>query len=176
MRSEVSSDFLCPICGESHVLATAYSSRYPQSTADIPKDEIERRIVMTADQCVIDSQRFYLRGRIPIPIRVAGGGTLDEPFIWGVWAEVSPKNFMRTNELWNAEGRENEPPFRGYLDNELTLYGRTLNLEVDVQTRPVGQRPHFHVTDGEHQIALEQRDGISLPRLEEITVLMHHPR
>ena len=73
----------------------------------------------------------YIRGRIPIPIH-GPAGDLDEPFIWGVWAEISPKNFIRTFELWDTPGREDEPPFPGYLNSEIPIFGPTINLELDV--------------------------------------------
>jgi hypothetical protein len=176
MQDATPQDVLCPICHERHVLAVSYSVKYPHATMDVAKEDIERRIVMTADECVIDNAQFFLRGRIPIPIQNPGGeGFLPEPFIWGVWAEVSPKNFIRSNELWRAEGREAEPPFLGYLNNELSLYGPTLNLEVDVHTQPVGRRPHFTVVDTTHPIAVEQREGLTLQRIEEIAITMAHP-
>ena len=56
-------------------------------------------------------------------------------------------------------GREAEPPFVGYLNTELPLYGNTIDLEVDVQTQVVGRRPHFFVRNPEHPLAMEQREA-----------------
>ena len=88
------------------------------AAGEIPVDELEQRIVFTPDQCVIDGKDFYLRGRILVP--VIG---LEEPFVWGVWAEVSPVNFVGTNELWTVEGREGEPAFPGWLNTQLPVFG-----------------------------------------------------
>ena len=54
------------------------------TVAAIPDAELDRRVVFTLDQCVIDQREFYLRGRIPVP--VIGR---HEPFIppidhWGL--------------------------------------------------------------------------------------------
>lgn len=152
------------------MLPLSYSVNGPEAVMAIPPEEFESRLTITRDQCVVDGKDFYLRGRIPIPIH-----GMDEPFIWGVWAEVSPKNFLHTAELWNTEGREQGPPFTGYLNNQLPIYGDTLNLEVGIQTQPVGRRPSFFVKDAEHLIAREQRDGISLARIEQIAEFMYHP-
>jgi hypothetical protein len=168
--SEAPQDFLCSICNEHHPLSTSYSIKVPTATLAIPKDKIDSRVVITPDQCVIDNRDFYIRGRIPIPIH-----GLEEPFIWGVWAEVSPKNFLRTNELWNTPGREDEPPFPAYLNSEIPIFGPTINLELDVQTQPVGRRPHFFIKDPNHPLAREQREGISLERLQEIAEQILHP-
>lgn len=154
-----------------HVLSMSYSIKAPAAAIAVPAAETADRVVMNAEQCVIDGREFYLRGRVPVPVH-----GLDEPFIWGVWAELSPKTFLRVHELWNTEGREAEPPFRAYLNSQLAVYGDTLNLELEVRTQPVGRRPHYFVVDAEHPLAVEQREGISLERLQEIAVAMAHPR
>jgi hypothetical protein len=165
-------EFLCPVCGETHALSYRFSPdvKAPVAILAVPEDERTERIVLSLDQCVIDNTSFFLRGRIPIPVHGR-----EEPFIWGVWAEVSPKNFLRAHELWHVPGRESTPPFAGYLNNEIPLYGNTIDLEVDVQTQVVGRRPSFFVRDATHPIATEQRDGISLERVGEINVAMIHP-
>lgn len=170
MAEESLGTFVCEVCGEQHPLSLSYSSVYPSAAGDVPKEEVEQRVVMTRDQCVIDNERFYLRGRFAVPVH-----GIDEPFIWGVWVEVSPKNFVRTQELWNTEGRETEPLFPGYLNNEIPVFGETLNMKVHVQTRPVGERPRFFPQDPRHPLALEQRDGISTERVRKIAVGMWHP-
>jgi hypothetical protein len=151
------------------VLPLSYSAKAPAAAGGIAAEELEARLVLTADQCVIDGRDFYLRGRILVP--VIG---LEEPFVWGVWAEVSPKNFVRTNELWMVEGRESEAAFPGWLNTGLPVFGETLNLEVRVETQAVGQRPRFVVAAEEHPLAVEQREGITMERVEEIAVQMLH--
>jgi hypothetical protein len=170
MGSELRTGFACRTCGKQHeVLPLSYSVKAPLAVTAIPAEDLERRVVITPDQCVIDGKDFYLRGRILVP--VIG---LDEPFIWGVWAEVSPKNFLRTNDLWTMTGREMEPAFPGWLNTELFLFGNTINLEVSVQTQVVGRRPHFTVVDQNHSLAIEQSNGISLERVEEIAATVLH--
>src|ERR1700761_9636671 len=169
MSDEVQRGFVCEVCGERHELPLSYSVKAPMAAAGIPMAEIEQRVAFTPDQCVIDSKDFYLRGRILVP--VIG---LEEPFVWGVWAEVSPMNFVRTNELWTVEGRENEAAFPGWLNTQLPLFGDTYNLEVMVQTQVVGRRPQFTVADEGHPLAVEQRDGITLARVQDIAEMMLH--
>ena len=171
MGSELQTGFACKTCGKRHeVLPLSFSVKAPLAVTAIPVEDLERRVVITPDQCVIDGRDFYLRGRIVVPII-----GLDEPFIWGVWAEVSPKNFLRTNDLWTVKGRETEPAFPGWLNTELFLFGNTINLEVSVQTQIVGRRPHFTVIDQNHPLAVEQRNGITVERVEEIAEMVLHP-
>jgi hypothetical protein len=61
------------------------------------------------------------------------------------------------------------------LNTQLPVFGDTYNLEVNVQTQPVGQRPQFTVIDQDHPLAVEQQDGITMERVEEIAVRMLHP-
>jgi hypothetical protein len=170
MSIELPNGFACKVCGKRHdVLPLSYSVKAPMAVTAIPIDELERRVVITPDQCIIDGKEFYLRGRILVPII-----GVTEPFVWGVWAEISPKTFLRANDLWKVPGREAEPPFQGWLNTELTLFGNTINLEVSIQTQVVGKRPHFTVVDPEHPLAIEQRNGITLQRVEEIAERIVH--
>lgn len=170
MASELQTGFDCTVCGERHdVLPLKYSVNAPQAVLAVPAEEIDQRIVITADQCVIDGRDFYLRGRILVPVH-----ELDAPFVWGVWAEISPVNFLRTNQMWHTEGREQEPPFPGWLNTDLFLFGSTLNLEVDVHTQVVGQRPQFTVRDPNHPLAIQQREGISIEQVQDIAEMIFH--
>ena len=170
MGNDFAPDFTCRICGQQHPLPLAYSIKAPLAAKAIPEDQLESRLALSLDQCVIDNREFFLRGRIPIPIH-----GMEKPFIWGVWVEVSPKTFLRALEIWNANGREAEPAFEGYLNSEITPYGDTVNLIVDVRTQPVGERPQFFVRDAEHPLAVEQREGISMDRVQEIAEALLHP-
>jgi hypothetical protein len=170
MSSELQSGFDCRVCGNHHdVLPLCYSVKAPLAVTAIPLDDLERRVVITPDQCVIDGRDCYLRGRILVPII-----GIEEPFVWGVWAEISPKTFLRANDLWNTPGRESEAPFPGWLNTELPLFGNTINLEVSVQTQVVGRRPHFIISNEHHPLAIEQRNGITLQRVQEIAEIILH--
>ena len=165
------SGFHCEVCHTWHdALPFSYSVKAPFAVAAIPEQELERRVVFTLDQCVIDQRDFYLRGRIVVPVLGE-----DRPFIWGVWAKVSAPDFIRTDELWKIPGREREPAYPGRLNTQIPLYGDTLNLELLVQTQVVGRRPHFELMQSSHPFALEQRAGISLGRVRRIAEHFLHP-
>jgi hypothetical protein len=168
--AELTTGFYCPTCAGRHTtLPLSFSVKAPLPVSAIPSWQIASRVVITPDQCVIDGIHFYLRGRIVIPVR-----DCHEPFIWGVWAQVSAKNFYRTHQLWSTPGRENESAFVGRLASDLPLFGSTLGMGVDVQTQVVGRRPHITVRSAGHPLGSEQREGITLARVEEIaTALLH---
>ncbi len=169
--AELATGFDCRTCGQRHdTLPLSFSVKAPLPVTASPSWQMASRVVITPDQCVIDGIHFYLRGRIVVPVH-----DCHEPFIWGVWAQVSAKNFYRTHQLWSTPGRENEPAFAGRLATNLPLFGNTLGIAVDVATQVVGRRPHFTVRSASHPLGREQREGITLARVEEIAAALLHP-
>jgi len=170
MGAELLSGFDCSVCGLHHeVLPLSFSVKYPLAAGAVPPDEVDRRVVMTADQCVIDERFYYVRGRFAIPIH-----GLEEPFIWGCWARISGPDFFKTNQSWTDPKRVELPLFHGLLNSDLPLYGDTRDLPVMLQTMPVGRRPHFFPVSQDHPLAIEIRDGISMARVVEIAERMLH--
>lgn len=161
--------FRCGVCGQLHDFSMSYSVKVPEAVAAIPEAELDQRVEFTLDQCIIDRRAFYLRGRIAIPVVDS-----SDDFIWGVWAQVGERDFVRSIQMWKVEGREREPPFEGWLNTPLPLYKGTLNLQLSVITKPVGRRPHFEVVDQEHPLAIEQVHGISMRRVQEIAETFIH--
>lgn len=126
---------------------------------------------LSSDQCIIGGEHFFVVGLIEIPIV----GT-DQTFSWGVWASLSEANIIRMSELWETPGRESEPPYFGWLSTELPVYGTpTLNLKVNVHTRPVGERPFIELEPTDHPLAVEQRTGITYGRVQELAERLLHP-
>jgi hypothetical protein len=57
----------------------------------------------------------------------------------------------------------------GWLMANLSCYEpSTLNLATVVHTRPVGLRPLVELEPTDHPLAVEQREGITLARVQEI--------
>ncbi len=106
---------------------------------------------------------IFLRGVIEIPI--VGR---DDCFRWGAWASLSEESFRRALDLWTAEVIENEPPKFGWLSNNIDIYPNTLNLATHVHLRPGKLRPAIELEPTDHPLAIEQREGITLARVEEI--------
>jgi len=99
-----------------------------------------------------------------------------DPFVWGVWVSVSEASFERIAQLWDADIREHERPFFCWLCTELAVYPRTYGLKSNVHLRNGGKRPFIELEPTDHPLAVEQRAGISLQRVEDIAaaLLPHH--
>jgi hypothetical protein len=146
-----------------------YGAAAPALWFLIPEAEREQRCLLSSDQCIIDGKYFFIVGNLEIP--VAG---VDERFSWDVWVSLSDKNFSRACELWEREGRQSEPPYFGWLSTSLPGYPDTLSLKTMVHTREVGRRPWVELEPTDHPLAVEQREGITLARVQEIAELVLH--
>ncbi|SHH10548.1 hypothetical protein SAMN05428948_2796 [Massilia sp. CF038] len=129
----------------------------------LPEAERASRALLSSDQCVIDNEHFFVRGRILLPIVES-----DDSFIWLAWVSLSAKNFKRMSELWDTDGREAEHPYFGWLQSALPYAESTLSLKTAVHTMPLGERPEIEIKSEEHQLATEQIRGISMARVQEI--------
>lgn len=114
----------------------------------------------------------FIYARVVLPVLDA-----DQPFEWTVWVSLSDANFARTKKLWRTQGRESEPSYFGWFATELPsqLYPPTTNLKTRVITQPVGVRPTIELEPTDHPLAVEQRDGITMARVEEIASVLMHP-
>jgi len=123
---------------------------------EIEPTELENRVELSSDQCVIDSEYYFVRGCLNIPI-------IDgvDPFVWGVWVSLSADNFLRMSEVWESPTRQTEPPYFGWLSTTLPGYPDTLNLKTNVHTQPVGTRPLVELEPTDHPLAIDQRTGIT---------------
>ncbi|WP_435190192.1 DUF2199 domain-containing protein [Streptomyces sp. bgisy126] len=126
--------------------------------------------LLSSDQCVVLGQHYFVKGLIEIPVIDS-----DEVFSWGVWVSLSRENFSRAADLWDRPGREAEQPYFGWLTTDLPVYSpTTLNLKTHVHTRPVGERPSVELERTDHPLAVEQRTGITLDRVQEIAAAVLH--
>jgi hypothetical protein len=164
--------YRCRNCGGWHdELPMHYGAAAPAYWFMVAESERERRCVLSRDQCVIDAKHFFIVGNLEI--RVDG---VEELFSWDVWVSLSEKNFARACEMWTRAERESEPPYFGWLSTALPCYLDTLNLKTMVHTRAVGQRPYVELEPTDHPLAVEQQQGITLARVQEIAeAILHAP-
>lgn len=120
--------------------------------------------------CVIGNKDFFIRGCVEIPI--VGH---DEKFIWGVWASLSESNFKRVLDLWSADVTGERPMF-GWLCNNVSQYPPTAGLKTNVYLRKDNLRPTIMIEPTNHPFAVDQREGITLEKVEKLVSAMmpHH--
>lgn len=159
----------CPCCGkQQNALPLDYALQVPDYWLSLSEEEKTNRGWIGTDICIVDGH-FFVRGCIEIP--VIGR---DDKFVWGAWVSLSEESFKRVRELWNERVIENEPPKFGWLSNRISVYPDTLHLKTDVYLRGDNLRPLIVLEPTEHALAVEQREGISLARVEEIASALLH--
>jgi len=151
-------------CGQHHGdLPLHYGFHAPAYWYGVPEDERSRRCLLSSNQCVIDEEHFFIVGNLELPIIGS-----EDRFSWDLWVSLSADNFARAFKLWVQPGRESEPPYFGWLSSSVPGYPETLSLKTMIHTRPVGVRPLIELEPTDHPLAVEQRDGITWERVQQI--------
>lgn len=162
--------YLCRCCGQRH---DGPPFSYGPEAPAYWRDDLgnDGRSVLDDEVCIIEAEHFFVRGRIVIPVTDS-----ETDFDWGVWVSLSRANFTRMTELWTTPGREHEPPYFGWLSTELPMYEpTTLNLKTHVHGGPIGKRPFIELEPTDHPLAVEQRTGITLDRVQQFAEILLHP-
>ncbi|HEY7502137.1 MAG TPA: DUF2199 domain-containing protein [Vicinamibacterales bacterium] len=162
--------YRCRTCGVwHHERPTCFGLDLPAAVAGLSEIEFRRRVERGSEQCVLDNKHFFILGNLDVPIRNS-----SEFIRWTVWSTLSEAHFMRSSELWNTTGRESEPPYFGWLSNQIPGYPSSINIKATVQTEPVGVRPTIRVIDEGHPLSVDQEHGITEERAEELIHLALH--
>ena len=166
----MSFSFLCKSCGELHQGIPTFGADAPAIYYWIASEEREKRVVLDTDTCTIDNERFLIRGCLEIPVN-----NESDPFIWGVWVDVSQRDFEAFRTVLEVRHRKHLGPFAGYLGSTLPGYSEsTFNLHVRAHLRDEGIRPLVTVAPSTHPLHAEQCQGMSPTRLAEIYETVMH--
>jgi hypothetical protein len=163
--------FTCKTCGEVHEGIPTFGADAPLLYSLLSPETRDDRAVLGSDNCIIDNERFLIRGCLEIPVH----GETD-PFAWGVWVDVSEADHTKFDTAFGQDMRSEVGPFAGYLGNALPTYPDTMNLVVVAHLRDHGIRPSVEVSPTSHPLYIEQRDGISQQRLAEIYQEVMHAK
>jgi hypothetical protein len=154
----------CRCCGKQFdTLPLDWAFDAPAYWTSIPEGERATRGKLSSDFCTAD-EHYFIRGCLQIPIIGS-----DQQFVWGVWVSQSAESFKRATELFDRDPDPDEAPRFGWLSNEIHIYQpSTLHLKANVHFRPVDSRPRIELQPTDHRLAVEQRIGITLERVQEI--------
>lgn len=162
--------FTCSTCGEHHdELLLVLGTPAPAAYEAIPPAEREQRAGLSSDQCVVDGKHFFVLGRLELPVTDG-----PHPFTWLTWVSLSEKDFLRASELWHTVGRESEEPYFAWVQSALPYPGGTLSLQASLHTQPVGERPLVVLHEADHPLYREQRQGITMARVQQIVEAALH--
>jgi hypothetical protein len=164
----------CRICKVKHTdVPLFFFCASPQDYEELPANVRAARSKLSADLCSIDNVRFFVRGLLEVPIRVA-----DEikdlnniVLTWGVWVAVETEDFYRLMKGWSDP---TPLALKGTLNSSLPLYNDTLNLPVTLTTRAGGLRPLIELASPDSLLAKDKREGLSVMRLESLLEVILH--
>ena len=149
--------YRCSCCGKIYEnLPFTFESDFPDYYFSVPDDERKDRIQLEESLCVIDSQHFFHRGRLTIPII-----DHDEDLVFNVWTTISSENFEKRMDLWEKPERIKEEPYFGWLQTKVPTYGDTLNLKTIAIEQEVGIIPKIKSVEVEHSLTFDQENGIT---------------
>jgi hypothetical protein len=156
---------VCSVCGQTHRKSESeLFFQRPDVIQALAGNDREKRCKSTSDAWMLDGERFFLRGLLPLPIRGE-----SRRYCIGVWAEVSRDVFARVNELWTEPVQSAEPRMPALLANALPLGPGSLGLFVVIQLTGPKTRPEYYLEATEHPLYSEQARGIDSHRALEYT-------
>ncbi len=162
----------CPTCSELvPEIPLCYGADAPWRLLGVTDAEFKARVDLTADQCVIDEEHFFIRGHIILPI--VGS---SETFAWSVWCSLSKKSFLHACDRWFNPERVNDARYFGWLTSRLPCYADTLHLKTSVQSRAVGVVPAVTLEPSDHPLAVEHREGVAMSRIREFAHEILHAK
>jgi hypothetical protein len=162
--------FTCSVCGgyhEERMLDVRLTLPGPIFALD--EEERDRRAQISDDMCSLDDGRFFLRGLLEIPIP-----ELHSRFAYGAWVELRQADWQRAVRLWDDPAGMEEPPFSGYLTDDLAPYAATSGLAALLQLEEVDRVPSIEVVDRSHPLGRDQLHGITIARSDELAAVVLH--
>jgi hypothetical protein len=165
--------FKCTCCGEIHEGSPSFGFRFPDQYASLSDRQKFELGTLTDDFCTIthpEGTDRFIRAVLEVPIH-----GVEQPFLWGVWVSLSEKNFNRYKETYNeplvGEG------FFGWVCNRISLYPYEQPRPADVVVQGGRSRPLVVLHRGEpedDQLVLDQQNGITVARAQELAELALH--
>jgi hypothetical protein len=161
--------FECATCGKMHDEIPIFAWDYPAQYLTIPEADRARRVALSDSTCVIDDEWFFIRGSIEIPVR-----GYREPLSYSVWLSVSRDSFGRFAAI-PADPPTNHESYFGWLCTAIPGYPDTQLLKTVVHVRTSLLRPCVQLEASDHPLAIEQREGIDVWRVQQIVERVTHP-
>lgn len=177
----------CAHCGELHDISRMEpNQRRPDALLGVPEEERGTATFESKDACILFAKssgslfnrvvarprdRYFIRALLPFKVQGRA-----RPFSWGVWVEVDGRQYDRVMDLWDDPNQDQEAPFHGVLANNIGDYVQTEGLPGLVHLKDPERIPDFFLSESNHQLAIEQREGVTEARVLKWLDLMLHGR
>jgi len=153
--------YRCLTCGQLHDDLPHIGSAKPDIYWDVPEEERERRIQLTTDTCILDSEHYFIRGVIEIHVHER-----PENFGFGAWVSQKREHFFKYQDEPDSD---QIGPFFGWVCTRIAYYpGDTYLLKALAHFRGGGLRPFIELEPTDHPLAVDQQNGIDVAKAWEI--------
>ena len=165
--------FKCSCCGDVHEGSPSVGYRMPDQYACLSEEQRAAMGWLNSDLCTIthgEGTDYFIRAVLEIHIH-----GIEEPFLWGIWVSLSETSFNRYVETY--DNPVDGDGFFGWVCNAIPAYPYEGSRPADVIVQLGGQRPKLilHRSDPEDdQLAIDQANGISIVRAQEIAEHVFH--
>ena len=152
--------YRCPDCRDIHDGLPDLCFALPDAIFDLDAESRETRALVSSDLCVLDDTRFFIRCVLEVSVT-----DHTDLFAYGLWAEVSARDFNRYSVYYNTDAPANVASFEGLFANRLPHTPETLGLTCGITlSNEEGMRPAITVSDATHLLHAEHEEGIGLER------------
>ena len=152
--------YRCPDCRDIHDGLPDLCFALPDAIFGLDEADRAARALISTDLCVLDDRRYFMR--CVLEVAIAGQTDL---FAYGLWAEVSARDFTRYAVYYNTEAPAQISQFEGRVANRVPLTEETLGLSCAVHLSNEDEtRPAIAVAVHGHPLHAEQVHGIGLDR------------
>ena len=153
--------FKCTVCGQIHEGPPDLGFQWPDYYFGVPEAEREKRIKGDTDVCVIDSEDYFIRGVLFIPVP-----DFDRDYGLGVWVSQKKENFETYIDNYDTS---EIGPFFGWLSNCIPFFELdTLNLQTMVHFQGNGQLPLIKLEPCDHPLYEACSNGFTLHEVSEL--------
>lgn len=152
--------YICQCCDKVYdQIPLCFGTDVPISYYSVPDEERDERIEMEQSLCVIDGKYFFHRGRLEIPI-------IDhkKKLMFDVWLSISEENFEIRMDDWDNPNRVKNEPYFGWLQTQIPTYKDSINIKGRAIEEGLGVIPRIEIRDENHQLAIDQKNGISFEK------------
>ncbi len=165
--------FTCSCCGKIHEGSPSFGFKVPDHYARLTEEQKSSVGQISSDLCTItrdEGTDYFIRAVLEVPIH-----GVSEPFMWGLWVSLSEKSFRRYVATYDnpVEG----DGFFGWVCNKVPWYPPAGSLATDVRVQLNGDRPLLvlhHGSANDHPLIVDQRNGISVVKAQEIAEFLQH--
>ena len=164
--------YKCSSCGKLHEGPPSLEWERPYHYFTIPEAERAKRCITTSTEtCVIDNDAFYVHACVEIPVK-----NTDQIISFATWVTLSKQNFEKFSQLLTVPLRDHEAPFFAWLSEPIPTYPESEPLKTYIHLRNHGVRPYVELEPTEYPLAVEQREGASEDRVQQLFAWLENGR